>query len=50
MKTTETRVKQNPAPTDELPYQPELIEAKWQRRWAERHVNEPDLDGAARLP
>jgi leucyl-tRNA synthetase len=48
MKTTETRVKQNPAPTDALPYQPEEIEAKWQRRWAERHVNEPDLDGAER--
>src|SRR3954462_787415 len=29
-------------------YQPEAIEAKWQRRWAERHINEPDLDGAAR--
>ncbi|HKH83209.1 MAG TPA: class I tRNA ligase family protein, partial [Gemmatimonadales bacterium] len=48
MKTTETRVKQNPAPTDALPYQPEEIETKWQRRWAERHVNEPDLDGAER--
>src|SRR5215217_2565223 len=48
MKTTDARVKQNPAPADELPYQPEQIEAKWQRRWAERHTNEPDLDGAAR--
>src|SRR4051812_31331417 len=40
------------APTASSPvnsgYQPEAIEAKWQRRWAERHVNEPDLDGAAR--
>ena len=41
-------MKQNPAPTDALPYQPEEIEAKWQRRWAEQHVNEPDLDGAPR--
>src|SRR4051812_5485580 len=48
MKTTETRVKQNPAPAHEVPYQPEAVEAKWQARWAERHVNEPDLDGAAR--
>src|SRR3954452_19297653 len=48
MNPSKTSVKQNPAPTNELPYQPEEIEAKWQRRWAERHVNEPDLDGAAR--
>jgi leucyl-tRNA synthetase len=29
-------------------YQPDVVEAKWQARWAERHVNEPDLDGAPR--
>jgi hypothetical protein len=29
-------------------YRPELVEAKWQARWAERHTNEPDLDGADR--
>ncbi|HEX9166262.1 MAG TPA: leucine--tRNA ligase [Gemmatimonadales bacterium] len=38
--------------TDHTPrdgsYRPELIEPKWQARWAERHVNEPDLDGAGR--
>ena len=48
MKTTETRVKQNPRPSDELPYRPDQVEAKWQARWAERHTNEPDLDRAAR--
>ena len=46
MKTTETRVKQNPTATDGLPYRPDLIEPKWQARWAERHTNEPDLDRA----
>src|SRR6266540_3034395 len=29
-------------------YHPEQVEAKWQARWAERHVNEPDLDRAER--
>ncbi len=29
-------------------YQPDVVEAKWQARWAERGTNEPDLDGAAR--
>ena len=29
-------------------YQPDIIEAKWQARWAERHTNEPDLDHATR--
>ncbi len=48
MKTTETRVKQNPRVTDGLPYRPDLIEPKWQARWAERHTNEPDLDRAKR--
>src|SRR4051812_2884620 len=48
MKTSETRVQQNPRPTDEVPYQPEAVEAKWQARWDERHTNEPDLDGAAK--
>jgi leucyl-tRNA synthetase len=37
-----------PADTDNSTYQPDAVEAKWQRRWAERHVNEPDLDGARR--
>jgi leucyl-tRNA synthetase len=46
MKTTETRVKQNPTTTDGLPYRPDLIEPKWQARWEEQHVNEPDLDRA----
>src|SRR5689334_18687582 len=48
MKTTESRVKQKPRPTDEVPYQPDQVEAKWQARWDERRTNEPDLDGAAR--
>jgi leucyl-tRNA synthetase len=46
MKTTETRVKQNPISTDVVPYRPDVIEPKWQARWAERHTNEPDLDRA----
>ena len=29
-------------------YDPQAVEAKWQARWAERHTNEPDLDGAKR--
>ena len=29
-------------------YRPDRVEAKWQARWAERHTNEPDLDGAER--
>jgi leucyl-tRNA synthetase len=29
-------------------YHPDQVEAKWQARWAERHSNEPDLDGAPR--
>src|SRR6267378_1652098 len=29
----------------ELPiYDPQVLEAAWQARWAERHTNEPDLD------
>src|SRR6476646_7406563 len=48
MKTTETRVKQNPTPTDEAPYQPDVVEARWQARWAARHTSEPDLDRAVR--
>jgi leucyl-tRNA synthetase len=48
MSQSKSSVKQNPAPTDEVPYQPDQVEAKWQARWAERHVNEPDLDGAPR--
>src|ERR671922_146966 len=48
IKTTRTSVKQNPRTTDELPYRPDQVEAKWQARWAERHTNEPDLDKAER--
>src|SRR4051795_8196916 len=48
MKTTESRVKQNPEAAPEGSYQPDVVEAKWQANWAERHVNEPDLDRAAR--
>jgi leucyl-tRNA synthetase len=48
MTPSKTRVKQNPAPTHELPYQPDAVEAKWQARWAERHTNEPDLDRASK--
>jgi leucyl-tRNA synthetase len=48
MKPSKTPVKQNPAPTHGLPYQPDVVEAKWQARWAERHTNEPDLDRASR--
>jgi leucyl-tRNA synthetase len=29
-------------------YRPDVVEAKWQARWRERHTNEPDLDGATR--
>ena len=29
-------------------YDPAAVEAKWQARWAERRINEPDLDGAAK--
>src|SRR3954468_20711459 len=47
MTSSKSPVKQNPAPTHELPYQPDVVEAKWQARWAERHVNEPDLDNAS---
>ncbi|MFZ5623727.1 MAG: leucine--tRNA ligase [Gemmatimonadota bacterium] len=32
----------------DTPYQPDVVEAKWQARWAERHTNEPDLAGARR--
>ena len=48
MKTSETRVKQNPRPGNELPYRPDEVEARWQARWAERRTNEPDLDRASR--
>jgi leucyl-tRNA synthetase len=38
--------------TDQIPgdgsYRPDLIEPKWQARWAQRHTNAPDLDGAQR--
>src|SRR3970040_2995739 len=29
-------------------YDPAAVEARWQARWAERHTNEPDLEGAKR--
>ena len=29
-------------------YRPDVVEPKWQARWAERHTNEPDLDRAQR--
>jgi leucyl-tRNA synthetase len=29
-------------------YQPDVVEAKWRARWAERGTNQPDLDGAPR--
>jgi leucyl-tRNA synthetase len=29
-------------------YHPEIVEPKWQRRWAERGTNSPDLDAAER--
>lgn len=35
-------------PMTDTPYQPDVVEAKWQARWAERHTNEPDLAGARR--
>ncbi len=33
--------------SDEI-YQPDVVEAKWQARWAEQGTNEPDLDHAER--
>ena len=36
-----------PSPAGDA-YHPETVEAKWQARWAERHTNEPDLEGAKR--
>ncbi|HSM17200.1 MAG TPA: leucine--tRNA ligase [Gemmatimonadales bacterium] len=39
--------KRPPAPAAAV-YDPEAVEAKWQARWAAEHVNEPDLDRAAR--
>jgi len=34
--------------TDQAPYQPDVVEAKWRARWAERGTNQPDLDAAQR--
>src|SRR3954463_4352349 len=48
MPKTESRVKQNPGSTHEGSYQPDVVEAKWQARWADGHINEPDLDRASR--
>ena len=33
---------------DDRTYQPDLVEARWQRRWTERRTNEPDLDEGER--
>src|SRR5947207_15846128 len=30
------------------PYDPQLVEAKWQERWVRGHTNEPDLDRTRR--
>src|SRR5207302_2043763 len=30
------------------PYDPQLVEAKWQERWVREHTNEPDIDRPAR--
>ncbi|HET7111975.1 MAG TPA: class I tRNA ligase family protein, partial [Gemmatimonadales bacterium] len=38
----------HPSDSDSHTYQPDAVEAKWQRRWVEQHTNEPDLDGADR--
>jgi leucyl-tRNA synthetase len=38
--------------TENLPgdegYRPDIVEPRWQARWAEEHTNEPDLDRPAR--
>src|SRR3954470_20093778 len=49
-KTDSKRTVPTPAAAGPAPdaYHPEQVEAKWQARWAERHVNEPDLDRAER--
>jgi len=39
--------KRPPSPAAAV-YDPEMVEAKWQARWAAEHVNEPDLDHAVR--
>ena len=36
------------AAADADTYRPDVIEPKWQARWAERGTNEPDLEGAER--
>src|SRR5437870_773099 len=30
------------------PYDPQLVEARWQERWVREHTNQPDLDRARR--
>jgi leucyl-tRNA synthetase len=42
--TDTTKPTSVPPPSAADPYQPDAVEAKWQARWAERHINEPDLD------
>src|SRR6476469_7472346 len=45
--TTDQAGSAAPSPVADA-YHPETVEAKWQARWAERHTNEPDLEGAKR--
>jgi leucyl-tRNA synthetase len=40
--------KPTPAASTDAAYHPDAVEAKWQAHWAERHINEPDLDRAER--
>jgi leucyl-tRNA synthetase len=35
-------------PAPDTSYRPDVVEAKWEARWAERQTNAPDLDRAAR--
>ncbi len=42
------RVSERPPAPGAAVYDPEAVEAKWQARWTAEHVNEPDLDRAAR--
>ncbi|MEO7987168.1 MAG: class I tRNA ligase family protein, partial [Gemmatimonadales bacterium] len=44
---TDTTKSAPPESTDQA-YHPDIVESKWQARWAERHTNEPDLDRPAR--
>jgi leucyl-tRNA synthetase len=44
---TDTAANPPAIPTDSG-YHPDIVEAKWQARWAEHRTNEPDLDRPAR--